>query len=883
MDAKDYAAAIDTFNAALTYDPENDEIIEERDECIRRLKAMELIKQAQVKEKGSDFAGAVDLLLEALKLDPHNRAIAEEEARDAKLAKAAALKKKGIKLLGEKDNDGAVTAFATALGLNPEDPELPVLLKEAQDKAEARRLQLQGEHEAEARDYAAAVETFNAALEFDCDNDEIIAERDDALRKLQDAEAAAKAAEEAAKKRALAAQAEEERRKAEEERAAAEAARLAAEAKKAKKAKEAKKAKAKELKEEADEMMEDGDYYDAARTYAIAASLDPEDAELPELQKNAAAMAKAFELKQVAEHEVDAKAYAKAVATFDEALTVLDEADCKGALYVEIIKERDAARRMVQAEALKAEGLALYDRGDLRGAMAKFYEALGYNPNDKELASKRAEIEKKQKALQLLDEAKALEQQWKFSDAAKLLTVAIGLDPTNRQVSDLLKENQTLAEVLAVRKQADAEFAAGDFGMARITYGKALESKFRTIVTLNKDEKGREFWAGLQADLSAAEQEHQRVLAEQKARDAAAEAKRARRAKAYELKKEADEMMEDGDYADAARTFLVAKGLDPEDETFDDLIDEAKRLAEALNLVERGVHECDLKDYEKGFQTFEEGMALQEAHIEHCDKFGLPIEVDVFVKLSTYRTTAHNMKFALAEFEVGQRFFAEGDFEAAKAAFECGKKFILDDENLGAVQFRATFDSWIARCIGEEGKREEKRKKAVVLIKEGVVYFEKEELTLAVEKFEEATAIDPDSEDGADWLKKARQRLKATVETKVEVIEIVENEEITAEKERVIKVACQKTAEKAFTDLDLSAAGTLNYMKFINWFKKQMKLGGKRSRISDHTLQTTMQIWKQFDTDGQGVKCDKLGSVMTGMMKAGVVRIATDGTVVDCN
>ena len=44
---------------------------------------------------------------------------------------------------------------------------------------------------------------------------------------------------------------------------------------------------------------------------------------------------------------------------------------------------------------------------------------------------------------------------------------------------------------------------------------------------------------------------------------AAEEAEAAKKTKAAELKKEADEMMADGDYADAAKTYGTAAALDP--------------------------------------------------------------------------------------------------------------------------------------------------------------------------------------------------------------------------------------------------------------------------------------------------------------------------------
>eukprot|EP01050_Picozoa_sp_SAG11_P023840 SAG11_NODE_4912_length_1725_cov_0.937269_2_plen_165_part_00 len=162
--------------------------------------------------------------------------------------------------------------------------------------------------------------------------------------------------------------------------------------------------------------------------------------------------------------------------------------------------------------------------------------------------------------------------------------------------------------------------------------------------------------------------------------------------------------------------------------------------------------------------------------------------------------------------------------------------------------------------------------------------YEKEEYELSIQKFEEAGTVDPENPDWQEWLKKAKYALAHVVIEPPKVIEVKPDEVIVkgSVKAKEFAKAATKTAEKAFKDLDLGSAGTLNYMKFINWFKKQMKLQQKR-RISDHTLQTTMKIWKQFDKDGMGVRANALGGVMTGMITAGVVRISSDGTVIDCN
>jgi tetratricopeptide (TPR) repeat protein len=87
-------------------------------------------------------------------------------------------------------------------------------------------------------------------------------------------------------------------------------------------------------------------------------------------------------------------------------------------------------------------------------------------------------------------------------------------------------------------------------------------------------------------------------------------------------------------------------------------------------------------------------------------------------------------------------------------------------------------------------------------------------------------------------------------------------------------------ATKIFEDLDLSQAGTLNYRRFISWWQKAIKVHHSNARITDEELQQTMEIWGEFDAEGQGVTAAGLGGVVTGMMRAGIIRMTVDGHVV---
>jgi len=78
----------------------------------------------------------------------------------------------------------------------------------------------------------------------------------------------------------------------------------------------------------------------------------------------------------------------------------------------------------------------------------------------------------------------------------------------------------------------------------------------------------------------------------------------------------------------------------------------------------------------------------------------------------------------------------------------------------------------------------------------------------------------------------------------------------------------------------LSGAGTLNYRRFIGWWQHAMKVHHSVSRITDKELQLTMEIWHEFDAEGNGVTAEGLGGVVTGMMHAGVIRLSAEGHII---
>jgi tetratricopeptide (TPR) repeat protein len=334
-----------------------------------------------------------------LDLDPDNKSIAEEEKEAERKAKAADLEKEGDALMLAGKFAEASQVYGTAQGLDPTCERLPTKKADAEKKARAQELKEQAEHECDANDFAKAVGTFDEALALDPDDGserhaEIQRERDEAARKAKALELKKRGEDEmangdyeqAVKTFLEAMQLDPSNKIVAEEEAEAE-----------------RKARSAQLKKEGDELMAKGDYAAAAAKYKAAKELLPKSKKLKKLyeealaaQEKAERLAKAQQLKELAEHECDAEDYAKAVDTFNEALTYDPD-------NAEIVRERDEAAAKAKAKAeqdaavaaeaakqkkikdLKKQGERAMDDGDYPEALRCFKLAHALSPKSKKL------------------------------------------------------------------------------------------------------------------------------------------------------------------------------------------------------------------------------------------------------------------------------------------------------------------------------------------------------------------------------------------------------------------------------------------------------------------------------------------------------------------
>jgi len=154
------------------------------------------------------------------------------------------------------------------------------------------------------------------------------------------------------------------------------------------------------------------------------------------------------------------------------------------------------------------------------------------------------------------------------------------------------------------------------------------------------------------------------------------------------------------------------------------------------------------------------------------------------------------------------------------------------------------------------------------LVLEGRALFDQKDYKAAYRKFSEALQVCPTAGQARDWKQEALAKINTANAAAVD----------QSDASAVAKSA-EETVDNMWLELDLTDAGTLNYKRFMSWWQVKMSHHTRGHTISNEELQTTMEIWHEFDEEGQGVTREGASGVLTGMLKAGVIRMTTDGHV----
>ncbi len=205
----------------------------------------------------------------------------------------------------------------------------------------------------------------------------------------------------------------------------------------------------------------------------------------------------------------------------------------------------------------------------------------------------------------------------------------------------------------------------------------------------------------------------------------------------------------------------------------------------------------------------------------------------------------------------GEAQYKSEDFTAAEATFQqaiaLAEQHGIDTTRLGP---RSKADADI--------KAQSQR-----LVLEGRALYDQKEYKAACRKFSEALQVCPTAGQARDWKQEALAKINTANAAAVDQSDANE-----------VAKSAQETVDNMWLELDLSEAGTLNYKRFTSWWQVKMSHHTRGHKISNGELQTTMEIWHEFDDEGLGVTREGASGVLTGMLKAGVIRMTTDGHVI---
>lgn len=483
-----YERAIVRYQAALELQPDSKALKEKLAEAEQmRTRTLndqqkmqefnEFMQQGNTAFSGGDYDQAVASFEQALKLFPGNKEVAEklktakeqrllaqEEQKDNEAAKAA-LQARIDEMLGraklaseESNYRKAVQITEDAQELSPSNAVVEDKLKQyqaalAQQAEQVQALVQQGDQESAAKNYNAALSSYQEALEIDPFNSDLKA-------KIQVAESQLNAEQEA-----VAAQAEERQEQIEA------------------------------LTAVGDEAAEANKLEKALESYREALALNPESIELQqkvmlasndlEAQKLAEEMQREFELlMEEGDAAMDAIDLDKAMRRYQDALALMPEdreaqrkylaaEEANLALEAERKAKAAEAERQRQEALLRAEIANYIDEGDRLAAEGRYDEAISsYNkalekmPGEDNVLAKLESVRLKQREEELMAKRVAVEVQVLIEDAEEQLAddnleeakntlqEALDLDPQNEKVLMLLAEIRATQEAERVVEAA---------------------------------------------------------------------------------------------------------------------------------------------------------------------------------------------------------------------------------------------------------------------------------------------------------------------------------------------------------------------------------------------------------------------------------------------
>eukprot|EP01043_Picozoa_sp_COSAG02_P078553 COSAG02_NODE_17744_length_984_cov_0.915254_1_plen_291_part_01 len=238
----------------------------------------------------------------------------------------------------------------------------------------------------------------------------------------------------------------------------------------------ARKAAALDLQKQGEEALAAGDNAKAVELLTRALASDPDNAEIKEEEILAEKLKRAQELKQLGDEQMACGKYAAALGNYEGALALSPDDP-------ELPLRIDEAQKKKAAKELEAHGDEAAVVHDYSAAVVAYDSALtqwpdnegnGEWPDNAQIKSKRDQIARKLKALELRADAEKLLADDKVEEALKLLQEALALDPDNQALKDADVAASKKANAGTLRATAIQEMKKGEFADAVDTWAQVF-------------------------------------------------------------------------------------------------------------------------------------------------------------------------------------------------------------------------------------------------------------------------------------------------------------------------------------------------------------------------------------------------------------------------
>ncbi len=536
--------------------------------------------------------------------------------------------------------------------------------------------------------------------------------------------------------------------------------------------------KSRKLFEEAMKYYSRNEYEKANIRFKEASRLSPENVEIKayleitekELSKNAEAKKMKIKAQALADEAVkdyDNGEYDKAAAGAENALKLdADNKDAKNIFNRAVEAARRAEAEKEQKDKARGkydEGMELWGKGDLEGAMAALTEAVRLNPeNDmsrvqvkklgEEMKGREKEARQKEEDLKkTFSEAVKKFSTQEYKSAKAMFEEVSAADPANNEARGYIvkcqdaieaaeKDAQRIAKIKELLENALNVYKTGDL--------EGAMAGFNGVLKIDKENQTALEYVNRIGDEIRQKQEDEK-----------------NKIKIQTLFNEGVKYYDDGNYDSARKKF----------EELIDLKPNHGAAREYMAHIAEKIEEKEIKaKFERSDKLYKEGLELYNKG----DLSGAEAKFNESINANPDNKEAIEYLRRVNEEAMKQKE-EERNKERSKDLYEQGKKFYMDQEYQSAIakfkeslvynpsnELSKTFLDKSIEYLEEQKDKKEAEKRSEKAYKEGLSYFKKKDFDSAADKFEQAIKYNADNKEAAAYLEKSKDGIASIAQAK---------------------------------------------------------------------------------------------------------------------